>query len=269
MATLERYVRTVGLTINESKTEAMKFRRGGRLADDDKIFLNEAQVKFVNSFTYLGVVFTSTGSSFRQHIKERRRKTLVASSLIADPYRLSLDAALKLFALKLAPCAAYGVELVWECLSESDLALLDKSKPAFLKKVLGVHPNTRNRLIYLLTGTPFFVEELCASLKLRETPAYKDFISRKKRELSEVDPEFLTSPAMLSDAWRQPDRANRHVVIKSSTHGYHHTVCRNELFHSPSFECVCKFCNNYCDLYHARNCAFHQSFSNLEKNLAK
>ena len=108
-STLNNLSREIGLAINEDKTEAMKFRKGGRLAKHDTLKLNGKEIPFVNKFTYLGITFTTTGTSFSKHIEDRTHKTILAFSTINSPQKLSLDTAIKLFHIKLAPCASYGI----------------------------------------------------------------------------------------------------------------------------------------------------------------
>lgn len=68
------------------------------------------------------------------------------------------------------PTASYEISLIWKHLKERNLADLDRAKPAFMKRVLSVHANSRNRMFYLLKGTTLFVEDLRITL-----------ISRKRR----------------------------------------------------------------------------------------
>ena len=166
LATLNEYVKEVGLTINSQKTEAMKFRKEGRLAATDELRLAGVPVKFMNTFCYLGVTLTVTGKSFTPHIVERLRRALIAATPIASPQKLSVGTALGLFTLKVAPSAAYGVEVIWGYLDVRALIELDRIKPVFLKRVLGLHNSTRNRLIYALVGSPSFTEELQARFQL-------------------------------------------------------------------------------------------------------
>ena len=46
--------------------------------------------------------------------------------------------------------------------------MLDRAKPTLMRRELGVHTNTRKRLIYLLTGNPRSVEELKEAHNLKE-----------------------------------------------------------------------------------------------------
>ena len=184
--------------------------------------------------------------AYRKHVTERVRKTTIAMADIADPQKLSVETALKLFSLKLAPVATYGLELVWNDLSTADLRLLDSAKTGFLKKVLGLHPSTKNRLVYLLTRAPTLVEEARAAHRLSETTAFTEFLSEIERKRAEVDADFYGTPAMQDDSWRDPNMKNRHLVIKFSTHGFHHAVCTKVYFHDADRDCRCKFCSREC-----------------------
>lgn len=263
IVTMTNYVSEVGLTINNNKTEALKFRRGGRLAATDELRVNGVPARYVNSFTYLGITLTVTGTSFRQHVEQRVRKALVASSTIESPQRLSIKTALRLFSLKVAPTAAYGVQLIWQHLSVQDLATLERVKPAFLKRVLGVHSTARNRLVYLLTETSLFVNDIRRTFGLQETDAFKAFIRLQEDKMAELDPDIFTTPAMTNDAWKERNRSNRHVVVRFSVHGYHHRLCRTEGFHDPRPDCICKFCSSECPKYHGLTCVHFRSLSQL------
>ena len=104
-------------------------------------------MKITSKFTYLGITLTTSGVSFAQHVEARAAKALAAASMIEAPQKLSLKTALKLFDIKVAPTAAYGVRLIWKHLHRGDLETLDRVKAAFLKRVLGLHSNTKNRIV--------------------------------------------------------------------------------------------------------------------------
>ena len=50
------------LTVNIPKTKIVVFRKGGILSHHDHWFYSGQEIEIVNSFTYLGVVFSSGGS---------------------------------------------------------------------------------------------------------------------------------------------------------------------------------------------------------------
>ena len=57
--------------------------------------------------------------------------------------------------------------------------------------------------------------------------------------------------AMMTSEWTKPNYALRHIVTQYAVHGFHHKVCAAKRFHEPSDGCVCMFCKNPCDHYHA------------------
>jgi len=128
LATLTATTREIGLAINRTKTEAIKFRKGGRLAVRDELHLEGNALKYVSAFVYLGVTLTPTGTSFSRHIRDRVRKAQLAMATIKTPQKLSIRTALQLFSLKIAPTAAYGIQAIWRWLSKSDLERLESVK---------------------------------------------------------------------------------------------------------------------------------------------
>lgn len=98
--------------------------------------------------------------------------------------------------MKVAPTAAYGIQLIWKYLSLANLEALDSVKPSSLKKVLGLHRSGPKRLVYLLAVTPSLIEELRRRFSLEETPAYKEFVGTLKEKCATIDPEFLDTHTM-------------------------------------------------------------------------
>ena len=60
---LSEYCERYKLVVNTTKTKIMVFRRGGFLSQNLKFYYNETEIAIVNTFSYLGIVF-STGGSF-------------------------------------------------------------------------------------------------------------------------------------------------------------------------------------------------------------
>ena len=77
LATLEDYCSKWKLTVNTNKTKIMVFRKGGRLPNDLDFKYKNISIEIVNKFCYLGVIFTSGGSSFET------QKTLSGQALKA------------------------------------------------------------------------------------------------------------------------------------------------------------------------------------------
>lgn len=67
---LENYCKRWKLTVNTNKTKIVVFRRGGRLPNNLEFSYNGKVIEIVNKFSYLGIVFTSGGSSF-ETLKKR------------------------------------------------------------------------------------------------------------------------------------------------------------------------------------------------------
>ena len=260
---LSQHAESLGLIINEGKTEAMKFRNGGRLAKDDFLTLNRRRIKNVSRFTYLGITLTTTGTSFTPHIEERIRRTTVAFASIPSPQKLSVDTALKLFHLKLAPVASYGIQLIWAHLTKEDLSRLDAVKTAFLKRVLGLHRTTRNRLVLALCDTPAFTAELQSRFQLPPTEASRHNDDEIKVKAKSIDPEFRLSPAITSSAWKNGNFRKRHLITRFSVHGFHFLLCRTLNWHEPNESCTCRLCGQPCGRYHAGHCTQAPSLSQL------
>jgi hypothetical protein len=114
------YFESKGLKINTEKTKVLKFRLGGKEALSVKLFYNNKEIEFVNNFCYLGVILQTTGSCFTKHIDARARAARFASYELKSLNKMSIGAALKLFDLKVAPMAYYGIQCIWIYLKTSD-----------------------------------------------------------------------------------------------------------------------------------------------------
>jgi hypothetical protein len=248
----------LGLEINERKTKAMKIRRGGRMAATDLLELNGNRVEFVNSFSYLGYWITTTTGSFAKHIAERRTKCLVALADIPDLRRLPLETALALFRIKVAAGADYGIRVIWDRLSLANLTALDSVKSSFLKRCLGLSKYTRNRLVYMMAGTPTLVEELQMKYDLPWTPAYGSFLKHWEDKFAEIEHEFFSTEVMRSESWKGGNRKERHLKCRYASHGFHYRLCQRKSFHEPDVNCRCDYCGKICERYHFDRCVCPQ-----------
>ena len=137
LSILENYCNRWKLTVNTSKTKIMIFKKGGRLPNDLHFVYNNKDIEIVNKFCYLGVVFTSGGSSFET------QKTLSGQALKAifklnkylynfTPLRPSH--VLDLFDKLVSPILNYGSE-VWGFYKSKSIETVHLQ---FCKKLLGV-----------------------------------------------------------------------------------------------------------------------------------
>ena len=117
----------------------------------------------------------------------------------------------------------------------------------------------RSRLI------EFYQKNLQETMQLESTEAVKIVETEWRTKNDEIDPDFLSSPAMTDDAWKQGNSNNRNIITRYSLHGFHHRLCRDESFHVASAACICRMCNEPCVLYHASECINCPSFATLAK----
>ena len=76
------------LKVKVSKTEIVKFRRGGCLSRNDKLIYNNQEVDFVSKFKYLGVMFQTKGGNY-EHLEMLKRKGISACARIANQIPLN------------------------------------------------------------------------------------------------------------------------------------------------------------------------------------
>lgn len=253
---LVKVITELGLSINSSKTKVMKFRKGGRLCKADIILCNGEKLEFVPNFKYLGVIFQQLGTTFTLHVKDRFKSAIAASYTISGLNLLSLETAIKLFHIKISPIASYGIEIIWSYLKVSDFQIIETVKSTYLKRVLSLSKYTKNRLVYKLANTDFFVSELKDKFKLPNTPQYDIFLLQCKNKDDSIVPEFYNTPAFINPVWKKSNFHQRHLYTRFAVHGFHHTICIVQKFHECDKNiCKCKLCGErMADLYHFQIC---------------
>lgn len=254
LRTLEKFSKENGLTINTAKTVAMKFGSGGPPAAGDVFVLDGQRIEMVSEFCYLGITLTRRGFCFSKHIADRISRAKRAFRSIPKPWELSLPTAIALFELKIAPIASYGIQIIWEHLSEVQLDLFDKLKATYLKRVLGVHRSSRNRLVYKMADTPLFTEELQRRFDLVHTEPFRKHLEAWTEKLNRIPGRFWETPALKSRGWTGPMYKQRQRVTRGSIHGYHHLICTRDRYHDTDDSCTCKLCGLLCEEYHLYSC---------------
>ena len=91
----------------------MTFRNGGKPTENDRLTLLDEPLEVVSQFTYLGIT------------------------------------AMTLFRTVITPIATYGINIIWNKLTNIDLALLETVKSRYMKRVLGIGKTTPSRITYL------------------------------------------------------------------------------------------------------------------------
>jgi hypothetical protein len=70
---------------------------------------------------------------------------------------------------KITPGISYGLEMIWQHLTEKNMETIEILKVTFLKKVLCLSRYTPLCLVYILAREPFFIEDLRYQLWLPST----------------------------------------------------------------------------------------------------
>ena len=150
---LEAYCKTWDLTVNLDKTNVVIFSRG-RITKHPKFLYNKGEVKVVDQYTYLGVIFNYNGS-YKKAIANQKEVALKAMHGLLAKIRLlglDVDTACELFQRCVMPILLYGSE-IWAC-EPRNLFSLDVLYKGFLKQILGVYSFTPSCMVFGETGQP-------------------------------------------------------------------------------------------------------------------
>lgn len=256
---LETWCDNSGMILNANKTKAMKFRNRGRLKKDDSFNYKTEEIEITNEFNYLGVTFQTTGTTFTTHIERRVNKIVNEMHLLTDLKLLSLNTALQIFYMKLAPIMEYCLPTIWNFLSSKNLQRIDYSFLTFLKYVCGLPINSKNRLTLLICDTPTFVTTLKMKYNLDHTESYTAYLASLNDKIKEVPEEFFLTPAMTQNRWKEAMNEERHVVTRHAIHGFHHKICTNKTFHHAQDTCRCVLCGQPASQYHILYCSLNKS----------
>ena len=116
LSTFSQFCRDWRMNINTKKTKAIIFQKKHRKSTILKhnFFINGENVEITNSYTYLGVRF-STNGSFKENktiLKEKTRRSFFATRRHLDFLKLPVDVINKIFNSLYLPILMYGSE-VW------------------------------------------------------------------------------------------------------------------------------------------------------------
>ena len=155
---LLKTAKTLELTVNLEKSNIVVFRNGGYLSSNEKWTYGDVDMKVVNMYKYLGVLF-STKLSFSHALNDmsfRAKKDIVnIFRLFWSLSEKSPAIFFKLLDVQIQPMLMYGAE-VWGL--ATDLTVIERVHLFALKRFLGVSSRTSNDLVYGETGRyPLFV----------------------------------------------------------------------------------------------------------------
>ena len=112
-----------------------------------------------------------------------------------------MTTALKLFKLKITPIMTYGLTIIWEHLTKTNLKQIENLKSRMLKKVLCVSKYTPSRLVYMLTKETFYIEDLRLDLSLPTSEAYQSLLKELQEKREHIWQEFYCTDAMINREW--------------------------------------------------------------------
>ncbi|MCG8046233.1 MAG: reverse transcriptase family protein, partial [Candidatus Thiodiazotropha endolucinida] len=147
LTVLEHYCKRWKLKVNTDKTKIMVFRKGGRLPNNLDFIYDDVNLEIVNKFCYLGVVFTTGGSSFETQKTLSGQALKAVFSLNKFLYNftaLTPSHVLELFDKLVSPILNFGSE-VWGFYKSPSIETVHLQ---FCKKLLGVKQSTQNDFIY-------------------------------------------------------------------------------------------------------------------------
>ena len=144
------------LKINVEKTKIIRFSKGRPRNPNPIFWLNNEQVEIVDTYTYLGTVFSFTGkfkAAIDKQLMQAQRATF-AIKFRQETYNLPVDIMIELFDKMIMPILLYGCE-IW---GYSNIDCLEIFYRKFLKDILKLNSQTTNCMVYGETGrTPLRV----------------------------------------------------------------------------------------------------------------
>ena len=146
----------------------------------------------------------------------------------------------------------------------SDFNRIDAVKWNFFKMVLGVHQNTRNRLIILATGLSSLTDDFIRK-GFPLTPAYIEYVSELEDKLADIDVDIFETPLFKTSSWKNPSNSKRSIISRASFHGFHSVLCNKGICYLRESSCVCLHCNSSASsLLHCLSCPGIPSLSFLD-----
>ena len=144
---LEEYCNRWKLTVNTMKTKIVVFRKGGRLPTNLQFIYNGKNIEIVRKFCYLGIVYTSGGSSFetQKTLSGQALKAIFSLRKYLNSFTvLSPAHILDLFDKLITPILNYGSE-VW---GFHPAKAIETTHMSFCKRMLGIKQSTQNDFVH-------------------------------------------------------------------------------------------------------------------------
>ena len=171
MSLLSEFCLTWNLQINIKKTKTMVFNRGNKLCNTN-IYINDALIKCVKEFKYLGFTIGAKNCNLSGTIKDLKTKADRAIFALNNKIKISklpTNLAVKIFNTQIKPILLYGVE-VWALYSlynydNWDTSETEKCHTQFLKRIMGCDIHSPNLMIRGELGVPpLLTDIICRSI---------------------------------------------------------------------------------------------------------
>ena len=179
--TLHSYCLEWGLSVNINKTAVMVFNRSGRLLNESNYFLyGETPITSAREYTYLGVVFTLSGSFkiAQANLRQRALRGYFSLKSMINLNHIKKTIVFKLFDALILPVASYGCQawlpytnIIKGLVKNGELTLsnvaqdpLERVHLSFLKWTMGVNKFTSNTAVWGDTGSYQLAIELSAQV---------------------------------------------------------------------------------------------------------
>ena len=241
--------------VNTSKTKIMKFRKGGRVKQNDKFKYGTEDIEIVSAYEYLGVTLQTT-LTFTEHIKKKKEKCYSIIGCLSPLQLISVTTALRIFEMKVLPIITYALHSFSSLLTVTHLKEIDKIKAAFFKQVLGLHRSASSTLSLHLVEQKTFVYDLQEKgykFNLAALQEYNRY--RHSREENFQNEKYHEGPAFKTSSWKGTNQKNRHLLTRATSHGFHHNICINKKYHNIQPNCKCKLCSQcIINRYHLLYC---------------
>ncbi len=153
------YCKTWKLKVNASKTKVIIFWKSDRFPKPQFKY-GEEIIEIVQSYTYLGTIFTSNGCFLkeRKHRAEQASKAMFSLLQKGRKFELPLDLLCSLFDKLVSPVLLYGAE-VW---GHESLDLIERVQHKFLRLALRLNRCVPSELLLCETGRlPLAVDVKC------------------------------------------------------------------------------------------------------------
>ena len=153
------------LTVNAEKTKVVVFRRGGRLAMDDHFFYGDTYIEVIQSCSFPGILFSSTGkfTQAQKDLADKAKRALF--KLFKDTFELydpEPDFMCSVFDKLIMPILMYCSE-VWGFCTAPDI---EKVHLYFCKRILRLKRSTASYFVYGELGRyPLYVYRLLRIIK--------------------------------------------------------------------------------------------------------